>query len=111
MNGRNCPNCGAPFDVGSDKCPYCGTLYYDLTAIDFTRNAPIFLKLKIDGAEITQKCLPFCDGIDFEYETVSVASDMCVIARPTVGVSMTTNIRFVALPDSDDRLCVCKVMQ
>ena len=24
---KNCPNCGAPKDPSSDKCPYCGTFY------------------------------------------------------------------------------------
>lgn len=23
----NCPNCGAPVDKYSDKCPYCSTIY------------------------------------------------------------------------------------
>ena len=21
---KNCPNCGAPYDIGLNKCPYCG---------------------------------------------------------------------------------------
>lgn len=23
----NCKNCGAPIEIGADKCPYCGTPY------------------------------------------------------------------------------------
>ena len=34
MESRNCPNCGAPNDPHLNKCPYCGTSYFDLTAID-----------------------------------------------------------------------------
>ena len=28
----NCPNCGAP--LVSEKCQYCGTLFYDFSAIE-----------------------------------------------------------------------------
>ena len=38
----NCPNCGAP--VTSEKCPYCGTLFYDFSAIEVGK--PCFLKIK-----------------------------------------------------------------
>lgn len=33
MSKRNvCPNCGAPFE-STNKCPFCGTLYYDFSCI------------------------------------------------------------------------------
>lgn len=25
----NCPNCGAPIDIGKSKCPYCDTPYHE----------------------------------------------------------------------------------
>lgn len=25
----NCKNCGAPIDISADRCPYCGTWYFD----------------------------------------------------------------------------------
>ena len=42
----NCVNCGAAIDTDVCKCPFCGTSYFDLTAIDFTSNEPVVLKLK-----------------------------------------------------------------
>jgi len=30
---RNCPNCGAPYDVQLNKCPYCDTSYFDLSCL------------------------------------------------------------------------------
>ena len=36
MKGRNCPNCGAVYEIDKNKCPYCSTSYYDMSAIDFT---------------------------------------------------------------------------
>ena len=52
MKGRNCPNCSAPYNVELNKCPYCGTSYYDLSAIDITTHEPFYLKIKaeINGA-------------------------------------------------------------
>ena len=71
--GKNCPNCGAPFELGVDQCPFCGTIYFDLSCIDFTKSQPIFLKIKtrfFDGktATITQKVLPELKAIQMEME-------------------------------------------
>jgi uncharacterized Zn finger protein (UPF0148 family) len=46
MKKTNCPNCGAPLEIGKVKCPYCGTTYVDLSAIDFDTEEPIFLTTK-----------------------------------------------------------------
>ena len=46
MKGRNCPNCGAVYEIGKNKCPYCGTSYYDMSAIDFTNGEPFYLKIR-----------------------------------------------------------------
>lgn len=37
MKNRNCPNCGAPYEINKYKCPYCGTLYLDLSMINFDK--------------------------------------------------------------------------
>lgn len=44
----NCPNCGAP--VTSEKCAYCGTLFYDFSVIDVDK--PCYLKIKYQNAII-----------------------------------------------------------
>lgn len=41
----NCPNCGAP--ITSEKCPYCGTVFYDFSCIDI--GSPSYIKLKYNG--------------------------------------------------------------
>ena len=46
MTQRNCPNCGAPEDVELNKCPYCGTSYFDMSAIDMEMHEPFFLKIR-----------------------------------------------------------------
>lgn len=55
---RNCMNCGAPFDPELDKCSYCGTSYFDLSALDLSSEKPIMLKLKIGNSIITQLVVP-----------------------------------------------------
>lgn len=39
MKKLNCPNCGAPFEIETHKCPYCGTSYFDMGCIDFEKGA------------------------------------------------------------------------
>ncbi len=46
MKQTNCPNCGAPYDVELNKCPYCGTNYFDLSFIDFDTVEPFYIKIK-----------------------------------------------------------------
>ena len=41
MSKTNCINCGAAKDINEIKCPFCGTTYVDLTAIDFSSDDPV----------------------------------------------------------------------
>ena len=41
MSKTNCINCGAAKDTSEIKCPFCGTTYLDLTAIDFSSGDPV----------------------------------------------------------------------
>ena len=42
---KNCPNCGAPIET--EKCPYCGTMFLDVAAMD--ADEPFYMKVKKDG--------------------------------------------------------------
>lgn len=46
MKGRNCPNCGAALDSAVCKCSYCGTSYFDISAIDIDSGTPFYLKIR-----------------------------------------------------------------
>lgn len=110
----NCLNCGAPFDVDKEKCAYCGTSYYDMSALDIHSDKPFMLKLKtrMNGTEyyITQlvRVLPeinmemtseTVDAVD--YRGVPVVSLVC-------NRSVTTNLTFQAVPRKNGNLITIK---
>jgi hypothetical protein len=116
MSNRNCPNCGAPYDVGLNKCPYCGTSYYDLSALDLTAREPFYLKIKTEmngiPCYITQLVRPRADmSIDFSTETVD-AYGLCgePILSFTRSHTMTTNISFEAVASPTHKnLCTIEI--
>lgn len=105
----HCPSCAAPLEIGEVKCPYCGTTYYDLSAIDFNSNEPIFLTIKKDNMLITQKVKPqtfsFESSCDEVFATDSLGHK--VMALKT-NMTLDTNITFTAIPDKNNRLAVMR---
>ena len=78
MSKTNCINCGAAKDTNEIKCPFCGTTYVDLTAIDFSSGDPV----------VCQFVLP--DNIRMSDSKTKII--MSMLARPCLeDVSMTTN--------------------
>jgi len=76
MKKRNCPNCAAPYDVDLNKCPYCGTSYYDLSALDLASSEPFYLKIK---TEINSILLIFTNGINDIKASVILAKRHIII--------------------------------
>lgn len=116
MSKRNCPNCGAPYDINLNKCPYCGTSYYDLSALDFTTHEPFYLKIKTEmngkPCYITQLVRPRADiSMDFNSETVDAVDGLGrTVCSFTRGTSLTTNISFNAVAsDIYKNLCTIEV--
>lgn len=108
----NCPNCGAVIENDNNKCPYCGTLYFDMTAIDFTDRKPIYVKLRFhrNGKEIilTQKCVPSIGEIIYEPDGYEYDNHnrLCHEKYPTVVQSrnLHTNICFETILDTNNTL-------
>lgn len=116
MRLRNCPNCGAPYETDLNKCPYCGTSYYDLSALDITAREPFYLKIKtkMNGhpCYITQLVKPRADmSIEMSSETVDViGSSGNSICSFTKGMSLTTNLSFEAVTsDTHHDLCTIEI--
>lgn len=117
MRNRNCPNCGAPYDIELNKCPYCGTSYYDLSALDLTAREPFYLKIKTEmngqPCYITQLVRSNADiSIDFSTETVDICGlGNSVISSVVRSHTMTTNISFEAvMSPSHKNLCTIEVL-
>lgn len=111
MNKRNCPNCGAPYDINLNICPYCKTSYFDMSSIDFEYGKPMYLKLKINmgnkPAYITQKVIPRLGDITISTDTSDTTDYMGnTINRIVTSHTMVTDISFEAVPDyGKNELC------
>jgi len=118
MNNSNCPNCGAPYDISLNKCPYCGTSYYDLSALDLTAREPFYLKIKTEmngqPCYITQLVRYKPDmSIEISSETVDCYNSFgCPISTFTRSQTMTTNISFEAVSSpKHNNLCTIEIME
>lgn len=116
MTQRNCPNCAAPYNIELNKCPYCGTSYYDLSALDLTTQEPFYLKIKVDingsPCYITQLVRPKIDvSIEFNSNDIYCydgAGDR--LATFTKERYLTTNLSFEAVvTDTHKNLCTIEV--
>ena len=95
----NCPNCGAPIEKLNDKCAYCGTLYYDLSLIDFDSKEPFFLTIKKNGMLITQKVRPETADMTITSESVYAMGRNERLMSFTTSTNVETNIQFTAIPN------------
>ena len=105
MESRNCPNCGAPNDPHLNKCPYCGTSYFDFTSIDIADGKPMFLKIKVGDRIITQLVYPDPDvSIECNVESRDIMASNGLFTRIYTGISCTTDIQFHSIPDEYNRI-------
>lgn len=99
---RNCPNCGAPYEVHLSKCPYCGTSYFDMSALDFNNQEPFYLKFRAGDMVVTQLVRPCLNDVsmDISRDEVDVTGfgnkRICSFIR---NYSVKTNISFEAVKD------------
>ena len=100
MSKTNCPNCGAPYETLQYKCPYCGTLYLDLSMINFDEKEPFFLTIKTNGMLLTQKVIPETATFESTSDTVYATGGLndTRLACFTTAIRNETNIQFVAVP-------------
>ena len=104
MASKNCPNCAAPYDVGLNKCPYCGTSYFDLSAIDICNEEPLYLKIKSGNVTYTSKVVVKEDA------SITISKDIAdvvngwgdVVGRVVTGQSVDIDIGFKSVADGKD---------
>ena len=105
MSKTNCPNCGAPLELNQYRCSYCGTLYLDLSMINFDNQEPFFLTIKQNGMIITQKVLPQTAEFEMNEDTIYATSGRGnKLISFLANKSLETNIQFVAIPMKDGDL-------
>ena len=106
---RNCPNCGAAYEVDKNECPYCGTSYFDMSALNFEDGTPFYLKIKTvtnnKPVYLTMFVKPKLGAIELETESQSIFGKYGEkMYSFDINRMMTTNISFVAIPDKDGTL-------
>lgn len=92
----NCPHCGAA--ITTEKCPYCGTLFYDFAAIDTEK--PFYIKIK-QGNKIYRAKVVLND-IDVRTsgnQEVCYSDDCPVLTLVTSHTTITTT--FSVVPDKN----------
>ncbi len=110
MSKRNCPNCGAPYKIELNTCPYCGTLYFDMSAIDINEGRPFYLKLKMDDKVFTSKVVVEPEiTVNFYEDTYSALGRHGEVGRVTVNRNINIDMRFKSVYDSKGVLCTLEV--
>lgn len=107
---RNCPNCGAPYDVGLSKCPYCGTSYFDLSCLQIG-DEPFYLKIKdpARGIVFTQKC--YLKNVDVSIESHNTYVDSPLGYKPfamCTSRDLTMDLSLEAVAENDKLMTVIK---
>ncbi len=107
---RNCPNCGAPYNVELSKCPYCETSYFDLSCLQIG-DKPFYLKIKdpARGIVFTQKC--YLKNVDVSIESHETYADSLFGYKPfavCTSRDLITNLSLEAVTENDNLMTVIK---
>lgn len=107
MSKTNCINCGAAKDTSEIKCPFCGTTYLDLTAIDFASGDPVVCQFVLpnnirlgdsDGRVImSMLAVPQLEDISMSANTVDVygGNNPYPLAHFTQSCDMNIGVSFM----------------
>ena len=96
MERYNCPNCGAPIE--STQCPYCGTIFYDFTVMDFDK--PTYIRIHYNGQYMVFRALARSMNVSMNPNEYAYYADNSVYAQmPSMAMDVT--IDFSVLPDDE----------
>ena len=104
---KNCVNCGAPFEYEHNKCPFCGTTYFDnFMTLDLVNNTPVVFKAKTPMGIISMLCKPKVGDMSI---TMSNDYTDCVgvsgvsLGRFCTGRNLDLDLSFFAIPIQNDK--------
>ena len=110
MEQRNCPNCGAPYNVKLNTCPYCGTSYFDMSALNIDERRPFYLKLKVNDKIFTSKVVAEPDiTVNFYEDTYSALGRYGEVGRVVINRNIDIDMRFKSVYDPKGVLCTLEV--
>lgn len=98
-NHKNCPNCAAPYDPAENRCPYCGTAYFDMSTVDFDNREPFYLKIKVNGYMITQLVVPETCAFSSEEEMAEARGGLgdVVLYKTLISTKYLTHLGFAGI--------------
>lgn len=113
MRQKNCPNCGAPYDINLNTCPYCKTSYFDMSCIDIDDREPFYLKLKINGMVFTSKVVADPNmSIEVRTDGVSAVDTIGnILLRKTVSKNAEIDIRFFSVPEYKNNIPILYTLE
>ena len=98
MSKTNCINCGATKDTSEIKCPFCGTTYLDMTAIDFTSDDPVVCQFVLpyskDKIIMSMLAHPQLDELKMQSNETEITSFGAPIYKITESKEMNVGISF-----------------
>ena len=98
MSKTNCPNCGASKEVTDIRCPFCGTAYLDMTAIDLYSHEPIWLKLVGPDKTVCQfKVYPTVANITMEPDVCSMRDMSGRLVRHRISDNVRIELEFAGV--------------
>ena len=97
MSKTNCINCGAAKDIEEIKCPFCGTSYFDMTAIDLNEGLPVALTVRKGQMVIQMLALPELKAVEIAEENIRVFDHGSCVGQITKSRSATAELEFKAI--------------
>lgn len=106
MKDLNCPNCGAPVNLETNKCPYCNTSYFDFSNINIDENEPFFLRIKKGDIYITSLVKAKNTDVKFITESTNCYGGMgnTKVYSVTTSTSVELNIEFESVAQENGAL-------
>ena len=106
MNETNCINCGAPIDDRTDRCAYCGTLYYDFCGMDIDGKTPIAFRVKLNDKLVANfLAIPTAASLELRSDNVEfVATNGAKLGNICTGKTLIPNIDFKVIVNKKGEL-------